>query len=78
MPCDELNIDFLTIFGWHQNNKSLDTKEVKNIRYKEGLETLLKITGTKIPVNYFTCKLYSYLSNLLLLFRRVLKYEIFR
>jgi glycosyltransferase involved in cell wall biosynthesis len=67
------NRGFWAIFRWHENNKSLDTKEIKNIRYKEGLETLLKITGTKIPVNYFSIKIYTILVNLLLPFRYLLK-----
>lgn len=38
-------------FRWHGSNKSIDTKEVKLIRFKEGLETFNRYSGLKLPYN---------------------------
>lgn len=65
--------DNFAIFRWHENNKSIDTKEIKSIRYREGLETFLSITKINLPINNMTIKAYSILSNILLIYRKYLK-----
>jgi hypothetical protein len=65
--------DFFSIFRWHENNKSLDTKKIRNIRAREGFETFLEISKFKLPVNKVTTKIYFFLVNLFRIYRFVLK-----
>lgn len=65
--------DYFAVFRWHENNKSLDNKETKYIRSKEGLETLLFITKLNLPSNALTIRAYSIISIILLIYRKYLK-----
>jgi len=50
---------FFAHFRWHNNNKSIDTKEVKSKRIKEGIETFNRYSGFHLPINktgFFTYK----------------------
>jgi glycosyltransferase involved in cell wall biosynthesis len=42
---------FFAHFRWHENNKSLDTKSVRLVRFKEGLETFNRYSRFPIPKN---------------------------
>ncbi|MEG8988161.1 glycosyltransferase family 2 protein [Ignavibacteria bacterium 4148-Me] len=65
--------DFWAIFRWHDANKSLDTREVKKIRYKEGLKTMITLTKSHIPVNQFTVNFYVLIIYLLKPYRKYLR-----
>ena len=60
-------------FRWHDNNKSLDSKVVKAIRYREGLMILNRYLKLSLPVNNITIKLYSLLTYILMVYRKILK-----
>jgi len=64
----------LTAFRWHENNKSIDTKEVKMIRYTEGLNIFNKYSGLSIPQNLFTIRLYALVQKMLYPFKKILKW----
>ena len=42
---------FFAHFRWHENNKSIDSAEVKQIRYKEGVETFNRYSNLYLPIN---------------------------
>lgn len=65
--------DFFAKFRWHSNNKSIDTKEIQCVRYKEGLITFNRYSKFKLPMNNFGVTLYKYLVLLLLIYRKILK-----
>lgn len=44
---------FFSHFRWHDNNKSIDTKEVKQIRLKEGIEVFNRYSGFNLPHSAF-------------------------
>jgi len=46
-------------FRWHERNKSIDTKEVRDIRLKEGIETFNRYSGYKIPYTKMGIGLYK-------------------
>jgi len=66
--------DFWAIFRWHNGNKSIDTKDTKFIRYKEGFETLNKIYNLKLPSKFIFIKIYSFFVIILLPLRKLLKH----
>lgn len=65
--------DFFAIFRWHNGNKSLDTLEIKNIRYKEGLILLNTISELNIPINFITVNIYAGLIYALIPLRKILR-----
>lgn len=65
--------DFFAKFRWHETNKSNDTREVQQIRYREGLTILNRYAGFRLPDNQLGVLLYKYISNSLLLYRKSLK-----
>ena len=50
---------FFGHFRWHQNNKSIDTKVVKLIRFKEGLEIFNRYSRLYIPKNNLGISFYK-------------------
>jgi len=48
--------DYFAIFRWHGDNKSIDNKEVRFIRLKEGLETFITLSKVTIPINKITIR----------------------
>jgi len=64
----------LTSFRWHDCNKSIDTSDVKQIRYKEGLDILNKYAKLNIPSNNLTIALYSFAQKSLYPFKKILKW----
>ncbi|MEJ5961331.1 glycosyltransferase family 2 protein [Pedobacter immunditicola] len=64
----------LTSFRWHENNKSLDTKEVRDVINNEGILILNKYSTFEIPNNFLTIKLYAIIWNALLPYKRILKW----
>lgn len=42
---------FFAHFRWHENNKSIDNKYVRSIRFKEGLEVFNRYSGFHLPQN---------------------------
>jgi len=65
--------DFFSSFRWHDSNKSLDTYEVKRIRYNEGLRIFNRYSGIKLPQNNVSVVFYGICVNLLLIYRKTLK-----
>ncbi|MGX7689889.1 glycosyltransferase family 2 protein [Flectobacillus roseus] len=65
---------FLTAFRWHEDNKSLDTKAVKNIRYKEGLRILNRYMKMNFPETSFYMKMYSICQYAILPYKKVLRW----
>lgn len=65
--------DFFAVFRWHSENKSIDSKKVKEIRYKEGLRLLNLLSSFKLPYNRLGLRLYIIANNLLLIYRKILK-----
>lgn len=65
--------DFLAKFRWHDGNKSLDTKEVKEIRYKEGL-IIFNRYGIRVPENSFFISIYSIFTRMLLTIRPIIRH----
>lgn len=51
-------------FRWHNNNKSIDTKEVKLIRLDEGIEIFNRYSGFKIHRNYLGYLFYKFFVKL--------------
>ncbi len=49
---------FFANFRWHENNKSIDTKEVQGIRIKEGIKVFNRFSKYKIPNNIIGVGLY--------------------
>jgi len=66
--------DFWAIFRWHEGNKSLDTKETKFTRYREGFELFNKVYGLNLPINLISINMYSLLIVALLPLRKLLKF----
>ncbi|MGX5857992.1 glycosyltransferase family 2 protein [Dyadobacter jiangsuensis] len=64
---------YLTAFRWHENNKSLDTSDVKRIRYREGLLIFNRYSRLDVPITELTLSLYKNLMWALLPLRRLLK-----
>jgi len=67
--------DFFAKFRWHDANKSLDTPEVKKIRYMEGLKTFNRYYKFSLPENSFGVGLYKSAVMGLLLYRKFLKFK---
>jgi glycosyltransferase involved in cell wall biosynthesis len=65
--------DVFAKFRWHDANKSLDTPEVKDIRFTEGLKIFNRYSKIKLPDNEFGKFLYKYAVMFLLLYRKYLK-----
>jgi len=61
-------------FRWHDENKSIDTNEVKRIRNKEGLIIFNRYAKFKLIDNNFGSIVYKLLVILLLIYRKGLKY----
>lgn len=64
----------LTAFRWHEDNKSIDTKEVKQIRYREGIKIVNKYWKLSLPINQFTISAYAFVQIALNPFKKVLKW----
>jgi len=62
---------FFAHFRWHENNKSLDTKEVKSIRLKEGLETFNRYSSFKFRNNRYGYSLYKLMTFYCQVFRSI-------
>ncbi|GAB4422660.1 MAG: hypothetical protein OHK0039_38810 [Bacteroidia bacterium] len=67
--------DFFAAFRWHDSNKSLDTREVQNIRHKEGLIIFNRYSGRSYTVNDANVKIYREVERMLLVLRRLLKLQ---
>lgn len=51
---------FFAHFRWHENNKSIDSSEVKRIRIKEGVTLFNRYSSFKIPDNKFGQVVYKF------------------
>jgi len=51
--------NYFAHFRWHDQNKSIDTKEVQNIRLNEGLKLFNRYSKYKFPENIFGKFLYK-------------------
>lgn len=49
---------FFAHFRWHDNNKSIDTKQVKSIRFKEGIKIFNRYSGFRLPDNLIGISIY--------------------
>lgn len=65
--------DFFAVFRWHGENKSIDTKKVKEIRFNEGLQLFNLLSKYKLPNDKFGLGLYVIMNYLLLVYRKFLK-----
>jgi len=65
--------DCFSAFRWHENNKSIDNKNSRVIRYREGFEIFKRYSGIKISGNKISLFAYKIISNLLLVYRKYLK-----
>lgn len=63
----------LTAFTWHDNNKSIDTKEIKKIRREEGLKIFNKYAFVRLPVNSITISIYTLLMLVFTPIKKALK-----
>lgn len=59
-------------FRWHDSNKSLDTPEVKKIRFNEGFVIFNRYAGKSIIIR--NVKMYELALKALLVYRKYLKY----
>jgi glycosyltransferase involved in cell wall biosynthesis len=50
---------FFAHFRWHDNNKSIDTKAVKQIRFDEGLKIFNRYSGFYLPKNQVGMSMYK-------------------
>lgn len=66
--------DCFSVFRWHTGNKSLDSKETREIRYREGFETLSHVKKLNLPLNIVSMKLYSFLMYAFIPYRKFLKW----
>jgi glycosyltransferase involved in cell wall biosynthesis len=64
---------FFAHFRWHETNKSIDTKEIKAIRIREGLHTFNRYSGFVLPINILGITIYKFLMLLVGLFRTLMK-----
>lgn len=64
----------LTAFRWHEDNKSIDTAEVKKIRYKEGIRIINRYWKLSIPNSEFYVNLYGLIQIILNPFKKLLKW----
>jgi glycosyltransferase involved in cell wall biosynthesis len=60
-------------FRWHENNKSIDTNEVKQIRLNEGLEVFNRYSSFYLPNNIIGEICYKSLCNFCGLYRTISK-----
>lgn len=51
---------FFAHFRWHENNKSLDTQDVKRIRVKEGMKIFNRYSGFVLPTNFLGRSIYKF------------------
>jgi glycosyltransferase involved in cell wall biosynthesis len=65
--------DCFSAFRWHENNKSIDDKNVREIQYREGYEIFKRYSGIKINTNKISLFGYKIITNILLIYRKYLK-----
>ena len=61
----------LANFRWHSNNKSIDTNEIKRIRYKEGLMIFNRFSKITLPNNIYGTLVYNLLSKIIGFYRLI-------
>lgn len=62
---------FFAHFRWHENNKSIDSNEVKQIRFKEGIQTFNRYSSFNLPVNTIGILCYKILMTYCGLYRTI-------
>ena len=67
--------DFFASFRWHESNKSLDTPEVKRIRFREGLSIFNRYSNFRLGTGNFSISLYKNLLGGLKVVRKILKMQ---
>ena len=65
--------DFFASFRWHDSNKSLDTKETKTRRHKEGLTILNRYLGWKLKITGFSLAVYKTVGMFFMVVRKGMK-----
>ncbi|WP_225318058.1 glycosyltransferase family 2 protein [Flavobacterium luteum] len=65
---------FFAHFRWHDNNKSIDTNEVKETRLLEGLEIFNRYTSFKLPKNKFGLSVYIFFMNICGVYRTISRF----
>ncbi len=61
--------DYFAKFRWHADNKSLNTREVKLISAREGLTIFRRYSNIRLPINYFTIRLYRNIAIILNIYK---------
>ncbi|KAA3617054.1 MAG: glycosyltransferase [Calditrichaeota bacterium] len=65
--------EYFAKFRWHDDNKSLDSNEVKKIRYEEGLIIFKRYIPYFVLKKMISFSTYKYILNFLRVYRRLLK-----
>lgn len=62
---------FFAHFRWHDNNKSIDSPEVKKIRIIEGIGTFNRYSGFKLPINTIGISIYKFVMTICGVYRYI-------
>lgn len=65
--------DYFAAFRWHDSNKSLDNKETKELRHREGLRILNRYLGFKIAPNAISLAIYKGVGWFFMVIRKMMK-----
>ena len=67
--------DFFASFRWHESNKSLESPEIRSIRYKEGLDIYNTYSKFRLGTSAMSVALYASLNRMFLVVRKLLKFQ---